>query len=133
MIHVATEQGLIPAVDYLDLLGVSATQPVHFEGEKPTWAQKFHVPSTGSKRKSVGEPEGDGMPRAKRPSTGLAMKKVEVVTTTEPSSGLEITRKSLPAATKSTWAPTGALAHPPDKCIKWPPEDEVDWSDSELN
>ena len=36
-VHVATEQGLLPVAVYLKLIGVPDTQPVRFEGHKPTW------------------------------------------------------------------------------------------------
>ncbi|KAL6709347.1 hypothetical protein ACN47E_001754 [Coniothyrium glycines] len=38
-VHVATERGLLLAADYIKLLGIPDTQPVHFEGTKPAWTR----------------------------------------------------------------------------------------------
>jgi hypothetical protein len=36
-IYVATERGLLPAAEYLQLIGVPDEQPVRFQGHEPTW------------------------------------------------------------------------------------------------
>lgn len=38
-LHVATDRGLLPAAEYLKLIGVPETQPVRFEGRIPPWAR----------------------------------------------------------------------------------------------
>ncbi|KAF2621248.1 hypothetical protein BU25DRAFT_463854 [Macroventuria anomochaeta] len=38
-LHVATDRGLIPIMDYLKLIGVPETQPVRFDGRIPPWAK----------------------------------------------------------------------------------------------
>ncbi|CAA9958876.1 hypothetical protein PTMSG1_02409 [Pyrenophora teres f. maculata] len=39
-IHVATEHGLLTVPNYLELLNVPETQPVRFEGRKPSWMRQ---------------------------------------------------------------------------------------------
>ncbi|KAI2482129.1 hypothetical protein Ptr902_06510 [Pyrenophora tritici-repentis] len=39
-IHVATEKGLLTVPNYLELLDVPETQPVRFEGRKPSWMKQ---------------------------------------------------------------------------------------------
>lgn len=42
-VHVATEHGLLLAADYLEQIGVPASQPIEFQGKKPAWTKKIEV------------------------------------------------------------------------------------------
>ncbi|KAF2125781.1 hypothetical protein P153DRAFT_408707, partial [Dothidotthia symphoricarpi CBS 119687] len=133
-IHVATERGLLLVADYLKLLGIPDTQPVRFDGETPAWAQNFVPPSPNLKRDLISGPEEAELPPSKKLAINQATTRALVVSiTTDSTTSLENMTSLSAAASTHGCTTTGLLTPPLERLTDWPLEDEVDWSDSELD